>query len=73
MVALSILAALALTTSATPALAACDPSVVSCSPAALKADACCVPKQGLWLFKLRFEPDVGDHGTWSIGNVDVLE
>ena len=56
-------------------LAAPDcPSVLSCSPGALKADACCVPTRGLLVFRQRFEPDVGDDdGRWGVDGLEVLE
>lgn len=51
----------------------CDPNLVSCSAAALKANPCCVPHAGLLVFRQRFEPDNGDNGQWGIAGVDVLE
>ena len=43
---------------------------LSCSGSA--ASACCVPTAGLFLFKQRFEPDVGDGGQWGIDGLEVL-
>jgi ribonuclease T2 len=37
-------------------------------------DPCCVPSPGLFVFKQRFEPDVGgDQGSWGIEGLEVLE
>jgi ribonuclease T2 len=51
--------------------------VLSCSANASSqsVDSCCVPKPaGLFIFRQRFEPDVGsDMGSWGIDGLDVLE
>lgn len=53
------------------------PPIQSCSKVALKkgSDPCCVPSpSGLFVFRQRFEPDVGgDMGSWGIDGLDVLE
>ena len=50
---------------------------VSCSPEASsdEPDGCCVPTPGgLFLFRQRFEAEVGgDAGSWGIDGIDVLE
>ncbi len=57
--------------------AECDANVLSCSKDAKSgsADPCCVPTpEGLFVFRQRFEPDVGsDAGSWGIDGLDVLE
>lgn len=61
---------------AAAAAASCN-DVLSCSPEALKGgtSACCVPTPaGLFVFRQRFEPDIGgDMGSWGIDGLDVLE
>jgi hypothetical protein len=50
------------------------PDVLSCSSPAKDVDPCCVPIQGLFVFKQRFEPDTGsDLGSWGIDGLEVLE
>ena len=52
------------------------PPVQSCSKQALSAgvDPCCVASPaGLFVFRQRFEPDVGgDMGSWGIDGLEVL-
>jgi hypothetical protein len=58
------------------ALAASCSDVKSCSAEAGKnADPCCTPSPaGLFIFRQRFEPDVGgDMGSWGIDGMEVLE
>lgn len=46
--------------------------ILSCSKPNI--DPCCAPSPGLFVFKQRFEPDVGgDQGSWGIEGLDVLE
>jgi hypothetical protein len=49
----------------------------SCSQEALRSDVnpCCVASpSGLFVFRQRFEPDVGgDMGSWGIDGLEVLE
>lgn len=49
--------------------------VESCSKEAATQDPCCVPHpSGLFVFRQRFEPDVGgDMGSWGIDGLEVLE
>ncbi|ORY33994.1 ribonuclease T2-like protein [Naematelia encephala] len=51
--------------------------VLSCSSEAAieRVNACCTPAPaGLFVFRQRFEPDVGsDMGSWGIDGIDVLE
>jgi hypothetical protein len=68
-----LLASLPLATALASSKCANTHTLTSCSSAANAADPCCVPRAGLWLFRQRFEPDSGDHGTWGINNVDILE
>lgn len=53
------------------------PQIQSCSKEALSSDVdpCCVPSpSGLFVFRQRFEPDVGgDMGSWGIDGLEVLE
>ncbi|KAL7421859.1 hypothetical protein Q5752_003630 [Cryptotrichosporon argae] len=54
------------------ALAVVCPDTPSCETTG--GDACCSPTAGLFVFRQRFEPDVGsDAGSWGIDGVDVLE
>ena len=49
-------------------------SILSCSSEAATADPCEIPMPGgLFVFRQRFEPDVGDAGSWNIQGLDVLE
>lgn len=51
--------------------------ILSCSNEAISenVDPCCVPTpEGLFVFRQRFEPEVGsDAGSWGMDGVDVLE
>lgn len=51
------------------------PGVLSCSREAATTDPCSVLSPGgLIIFRQRFEPEVGgDHGSWSIDGLEVLE
>jgi ribonuclease T2 len=62
------------------ALAASCRDIRSCSPESrtqktVQVDPCCVPSPaGLFVFRQRFEPDVGgDMGSWGIDGMDILE
>ena len=51
------------------------PDVRSCSQESQDVDSCCSPKPGgLFVFRQRFEPDVGpEMGSWGIDGLEVLE
>ena len=52
------------------------PNIRSCSTESLKdADSCCSPSPaGLFVFRQRFEPDVGgEMGSWGIDGLEVLQ
>lgn len=55
----------------------CPTDLLSCAngKAPKQVDPCCVPTPGgLFLFRQRFEPDVGaEGGRWGIDGVDVLK
>lgn len=56
------------------AAASCPAPRLSCSEAdTSSSNACCQPHPGgLFVFKQRFDPDIGDAGAWGIEGLDVL-
>lgn len=52
----------------------CGTPRLSCSAADTSSpDPCCQPHPGgLFVFKQRFDPDIGDAGAWGIEGLDVL-
>ena len=57
------------------AAAGCPTPRLSCSDSTdtSSLDPCCTPHPGgLFVFKQRFDPDIGDAGAWGIEGLDVL-